>query len=82
MLFPPLFFSCRTLYMLKLLEYNKHQLNQLTAMGNVNAGKMNGEGPAEMPEDIQFPLQSVAEVQHFEEWLREPANSSQKRNLV
>lgn len=45
-------------------------------MVNVNAGRMNGEGPAEMPEDIQFPLQSVEEVQHFEEWLREPANFS------
>lgn len=68
--------------MLKLLEYNKHQLNQLIAMVNVNAGRMNREGPAEMPEDIQFPLQSVEEVRHFEEWLREPANSSRKRNLV
>ena len=76
-----LFFSAAEHQILKVLEHHKHQLNQLMAMITLIPGR-SGDGPAEMPEGIQFPLDSQDEVENFEEWLKDPANSSQRKNLV
>lgn len=59
----------------------KHQLTQLTAMVNLILGRT-AEDPTEVPEGIEFPIGSLEEVQTFEEWLKEPRNSSQRKNLV
>lgn len=74
--------SAAELHILKLLEHMKHQLTQLIAMVNLIPGRMVDEFPTEVPEGIQFPFGSLEEVEHFEEWLKEPRNSSQKKNLV
>ena len=70
------------LHILKLLEHMKQQLTQLTAMVNLIPGRMIDECPTEVPEGIQFPFGSLEEVENFEEWLKEPRNSSQKKSLV
>ncbi|GLD48549.1 vegetative cell wall protein gp1-like protein [Lates japonicus] len=51
-------------------------------MVNLIPGRMVDECPTEVPEGIQFPFGSLEEVEHFEEWLKEPRNSSQKKNLA
>ncbi|XP_078021615.1 uncharacterized protein LOC144461819, partial [Epinephelus lanceolatus] len=74
--------SAAELHILKLLEHMKHQLTQLIAMVNLIPGRMVDECPTEVPEGIQFPFGSLEEVENFEEWLKEPRNSSQKKNLI
>lgn len=76
------FFSVAERFMLHLLEYQKQQLNQLMAMVNSKPGRTNNECPSELPEGIQFPFASMDEVQNFEDWLKDPHNSSQRKNLV
>lgn len=70
--------------MLTLLENLKHQMNQQSAVINLLMSRLNAERepPSEMPDDISFPLSSQAEVDCFEEWLNDPANTMKKKQMV
>ena len=60
----------------------KQQLTQLIAMVSLIPGRMVDECSTKVPEGIPFPFGSLEEVEHLKEWLKEPHNSSQKKNLV
>ncbi|XP_078023169.1 uncharacterized protein LOC117251373 isoform X2 [Epinephelus lanceolatus] len=72
------------LHMLTLLENLKHQLNQQSSVMNLLMSRLNAarEPASEMPDDISFPLSSLAEVDCFEDWLNDPANAMKKKQMV
>ncbi len=74
--------SAAELHILKLLEHMKHQLTQLIAVVNLIPRRMVDECPTKVPEGIQFLFGSLEEVENIKEWLKEPHNTSQKKNLV
>lgn len=68
---------------MSLLEYIKHQQDQLITKVNYLTSKLNpASQDTEMPDPVQFPLKSMDEVEEFENWLKDPANSQQKQRLV
>lgn len=68
--------------MLQLLEYQKHQLAQVIALINSLPGRTSTECLPQVPEGVEFPFSTLDEVENFEEWLKDPRNSSKKNNLV
>ncbi|KAG2460271.1 CFDP2 protein, partial [Polypterus senegalus] len=68
------------LHILTLLEHVKHQLSQLAVMISSLSGRLNIECSPDMPEEVQFPLQSLEEVDDFEAWLKQPTNALKKKN--
>ncbi|KAG2459094.1 RL22 protein, partial [Polypterus senegalus] len=63
------------LHILTLLEHVKHQLSQLAVMISSLSGRLNIECSPDMPEEVQFPLQSL------EAWLKQPTNALKKKNM-
>ncbi|XP_039626027.1 uncharacterized protein LOC120539711 [Polypterus senegalus] len=70
------------LHILALLEHAKHQLSQLAVMISSLSGQLNIECSPDMPEEVQFPLQSLEEVDDFEAWLKQPTNALKKKNMI
>ncbi|XP_077366280.1 uncharacterized protein LOC144010067 isoform X2 [Festucalex cinctus] len=66
------------------LDNMQHQLTQLTdVVNNLTAGRTADEPcSAEEPQDIEFPLASLEQVEHMEDWLKNKDNSSKKNNLI
>ncbi|XP_077409799.1 uncharacterized protein LOC144039919 isoform X2 [Vanacampus margaritifer] len=66
------------------LDNVQHQLTQLTdVVNNLSGGKtVDDQCSTEEPEDIQFPLGSLEQVEHLEDWLKNKDNSSKKNNLI
>ncbi|XP_039620666.1 uncharacterized protein LOC120536406 isoform X3 [Polypterus senegalus] len=70
------------LHILTLLEHVKHQLSQLAVMISSLSGRLNIECSPDMPEEVQFPLQLLEEVDDFEAWLKQPTNALKKKNMI
>ncbi|XP_041642117.1 pollen-specific leucine-rich repeat extensin-like protein 2 [Cheilinus undulatus] len=73
------------LHMLTLLENMKHEMNKLSTMVNLLLSRSNNaasEPTSEMPSDIAFPLDTLDEVDRFEDWLKDPANAIKKKHMV
>ncbi|KAK5623168.1 hypothetical protein CRENBAI_018433 [Crenichthys baileyi] len=69
--------SAAELQILTLLEHIKQQQMQLAVAVNSLAARIG----AEMP-DINLPLDTLSEVEEFEEWLQDQTNSRAKQNMV
>ncbi len=77
------FLTAAEVQIMSLLEYIKHQQEQLIVKVNYLTSKLNPAGQEmEVPDPIQFPLTSMEEVEDFEGWLKDPANSQQKQSVV
>ncbi|KAG7467863.1 hypothetical protein MATL_G00136700 [Megalops atlanticus] len=64
--------SAAQLHILTLLEHMKEQQMQLAVAVNNLAVQIGTETPvAEMPHDISLPLDTMSEVEEFEEWLKD-----------
>ncbi|XP_030592101.1 uncharacterized protein LOC115784866 isoform X5 [Archocentrus centrarchus] len=75
--------SAAEVQILSLLEYIKHQQDQLTTKVNYLTNKLNSTvQEREIPDPVQFPLQSMEEVENFEKWLKDPANSHLKQSVI
>ncbi|KAL0964791.1 hypothetical protein UPYG_G00329020 [Umbra pygmaea] len=75
--------SAAEVHIMSLLEYIKHQQEQLIAKVNFLTSKLNPGGQElEISVPIQFPLQSMEGVEDFENWLKNPINSQLKQNLI
>lgn len=72
------------MHILLLLENIKQHLPQLAATVNVLVMRTGSTPPVpcEMPEEFQFPLDSMEEVEEFENWIQNPENARRKQNLV
>lgn len=72
------------MHILLLLENIKQHLSQLAATVNVLVMRTGSTPPVpcEMPEEFQFPLDSMEEVEEFENWIQNPENARRKQNLV
>ncbi|XP_046900281.1 uncharacterized protein LOC124483797 isoform X2 [Hypomesus transpacificus] len=71
------------LHILTLLEHIKQQQMQLAAAVNSLAARVGTETPvAEMPDNMNFPLTTVSEVEELEEWLKDSRNSHAKQNMI
>ncbi|KAK0154736.1 hypothetical protein N1851_002951 [Merluccius polli] len=70
--------------MLTLMENMKQQINQLSMMMSTMMARTNtaAEPIGEMPAEISFPLASLDEVECFEDWLKNPANTLKKQHMV
>ncbi|XP_063735225.1 uncharacterized protein LOC134861729 [Eleginops maclovinus] len=75
--------SAAEVHIMSLLEYMKHQQHQLIAKVNYLTSKLNHTGQdMDIPECVQFPLDTMEEVQDFEDWLKDPANSQSKQGVI
>ena len=93
-----LFLTAAEVHIRNLLEYIKHQQEQLIAKVNYltskNPAGQEMERPVpvqfplgsmeevERPVPVQFPLGSMEEVENFEDWLKDSANSQLKQRVV
>lgn len=76
-------FIAAQLHILTLLEHIKEQQMQLAVAINNLAIRTRAEtSVAEMPHDISLPLDTLSEVDGFEEWLKDSRNSHAKQNMV
>lgn len=77
------FLTAAEVHIISLLEYIKHQQEQLVAKVNYLTSRLNPTGQEmEMPIPVQFPLASMEEVESFEDWLKDPVHSQMKQSLV
>lgn len=77
------FLTAAEVHIMSLLEYIKHQQEQIIAKVNILTSRMNTSGPEiEMSDPVQFPLGNIEAVDDFEEWLKNPANSQVRQNVV
>ncbi|XP_072563577.1 uncharacterized protein [Paramormyrops kingsleyae] len=75
--------SAAQLHILTLLEHIKEQQMQLAVAVNNLAARIGTETPmAEMPHSINLPLDTLSEVDEFEEWLKDSRNSHAKQNMI
>ncbi|XP_013867000.1 uncharacterized protein LOC106519753 [Austrofundulus limnaeus] len=67
---------------LSLLEHIKNQQDILVAQVKYLTSRLQPTAQdIDMPVPVQFPLTSMEEVEIWEEWLKDPANSQLKQNL-
>ncbi|KAL0964136.1 hypothetical protein UPYG_G00319510 [Umbra pygmaea] len=79
----PIICTPAKLHMLTLMENMKQQMTQLSMNMSVIMARTAAAGSVvEMPEEISLPLASIEEVDHFEGWLKNPANTAKKQHLV
>ncbi|MED6249707.1 hypothetical protein ATANTOWER_018372, partial [Ataeniobius toweri] len=83
-LYSPTFFqTAAEVHIISLLEYIKHQQEQLVATVNYLTSRLNPSAQEmEMPIPVQFPLASMEEVESFEDWLKDPVHSQLKQSLI
>lgn len=68
---------------MSLLEDLKNQQDQLISKVNYLLSKCDFTEQVDLlPNTIQFPLDSMEEVDDFENWLQDPANSQQRHSMV
>ncbi|XP_074543829.1 uncharacterized protein LOC141803708 [Halichoeres trimaculatus] len=73
--------SAAQLHILLLLENLKQQQFQLANTVKMVLSRLGSTPvPSELPEEFQFPLDNLEEVEDFENWIRE--NRGRKQNLV
>ncbi|XP_034552325.1 uncharacterized protein LOC117821885 [Notolabrus celidotus] len=77
-------YSAAEVQILSLLEYLKQQQEQLIVKVNYLTSKLTptGQDSEVSPDPIKFPLTSMEEVEAFEDWLKDPANSHQKQSMI
>lgn len=72
--------------MLTLMEQVKHEQTQILGMLSGLNTKLDAntelQGFFDTPKDLKFPLDTIEDVEHFEAWLAEAANTGSKNNLV
>ncbi|XP_074495889.1 uncharacterized protein LOC141770126 [Sebastes fasciatus] len=74
--------SAAEVHIMSLLEYIKHQQEQLIAKVNYLTSKNPAGQEMERPVPVQFPLGSMEEVENFGDWLKDPANSQLKQRVI
>ncbi|XP_051990715.1 uncharacterized protein LOC127649577 [Xyrauchen texanus] len=76
--------SAAEIHIMSLLELIKHQQEQIMSKVNYLMSKLNPAGQdMEMADNpVEFPLTSMEEVENFEEWLKNPANTQTKFSVI
>ncbi|XP_017306359.2 uncharacterized protein si:ch211-86h15.1 [Ictalurus punctatus] len=82
----PILCTAAQLHMLTLMEQVKHEQTQILGMLNGLNTKLDAntelQGFFDTPKDLKFPLDTIEDVEHFEAWLAEAANTGSKNNLI